>query len=286
MFELEMTIAKLSPVTIKYRLEVVQRLQKWLTERGVPGLLDATEDDLRDYQALFAHLAPATVDIYSRHVKAFYDWAEKRELLPAANPAGGLIMPKLTKGRPHPTTPDDMRIIFSCTTGPLRTAYVLAAFAGLRCGEICRLHRRDIDMSTPAPSALIKGKGGKERIVPLVAPVVAELLEQGSARGWVISRDDGRPYEPKRLSIESTTHLHGLGLQTTLHSLRHAFGTHAARVTKDPLFVRDLMGHASVSTTEIYMKSDMDRAQERLEGLASQAERLLGGRRLFAVGNG
>lgn len=65
--------------------------------------------------------------------------------------------------------------------------------------------------------------------------------------------------------------------------VRHYFATYAARITKDPLFVRDLLGHASVATTEIYMASDMEGAHARLAGLTAQAERVLGGRQLYAV---
>jgi integrase/recombinase XerC len=281
-FELEMRIAKLSPVTIDHRLAAVCRLRDWLPTQD-SSLLDATPDDLRAYQARFVHLAPATIDIYSRHIKAFYDWAETRGFLDGPNPASGLIMPRLTRGRPHPTTIDDLRVVFACTTGPLRTAYVLAAFAGLRRGEICRLHRRDIDLAG-TPTALIHGKGGKERVVPLLPPVVGEIQEAGLARGWVIHRGDGRPYDPERLSIESTTHLHGLGLQTTLHSMRHTFATHAARVTKDPLFVRDLMGHESVATTEIYMDSDLEGAHEKLAGYSAAINEVLGRPALRVVG--
>lgn len=272
MFTMEMRIAKYSPVTIKDRLDVIGRLAEHL---GKP-LLDATGDDLRAYQGRFAHLSPSTVNIYSRHIKAFFDWAAKRGLI-TSNPADDLIIASVPRGRPHPTTVDELSIIFACTRGPLRMAYTLAAFAGLRRGEICQLHRRDVDLNGVAASALVHGKGGKERIVPLLQPVVAEMHESGLGRGWIVHRE-GRPYVPHDLSIESTRHLHGLGLQTTLHSMRHTFATDAARMTKDPLFVRDLLGHSSVATTEIYMDSDMSEAHERLARLSARAERFLDGR--------
>lgn len=270
-YRTEMQIAKYSPVTIDDRLSLLRRLAEHI---GKP-LLDATEDDLRDFQAQFAHLAPTSVNIYSRHMKAFYAWAARRRLIDRS-PAEDLIIPKVPKGRPHPTTADELRIIFACTRGVLRLVYVLAAFAGLRRGEICRLQRRDLDLSQSLATALVHGKGGKERIVPLLAPVVAELFDFGLPRtGWVVLKD-GRPYSPAKLSVDSHTHLHRLGLATTLHSMRGTFATNAARATRDPLFVRDLLGHASVATTEIYMASDMDGAHERLAAVSALAESYLG----------
>jgi ParB-like chromosome segregation protein Spo0J len=95
-FELHMRTAKLSPDTIRKRIEVIRRLEAFLlsvehvvltvstdktgstasTTEQV-ALLAATPDDLASFQGTFAHLAPASVDIYSRHVRAFYAWAVK-----------------------------------------------------------------------------------------------------------------------------------------------------------------------------------------------------------------
>lgn len=266
----DMQIAKNSPITIKARMDVLRRLAGHLDK----PLLDATGDDLRRFQAEFAHLAPASVNIYSRHVKAFYDWATRRRLV-AYNPCEEMTIPRVPKGRPHPTTVDELRIVFACTTGVLRLVYTLAAFVGLRRGEICRLQRHDLELASGSPTALVHGKGGKERVVPLLAPVVAELYEYGLPRaGWVVKRD-GRPYAPEQLSIDSHNHLRSLRLSTTLHSMRGTFATAAAQATHDPLFVRDLLGHESVATTEIYMASTMADAHARLASLAEVAEGFL-----------
>lgn len=281
-FEIEMKIAKRSATTIQDRLRVITRFAEQLQK----PLLEATTGDLIAHQARFAHLAPATVNIYSRHIKAFYDWAYRRELI-ARNPADSMVIANVPRGRPHPTSADDLRTIFACTRGPLRTAYTLAAFAGLRRGEICRLHRRDVELTADGRgTALVHGKGGHERLAPLLIPVVAELNDQGAfGRGYVLTGRAGAPYDPERLSVESTVHLQGIGMATTLHSMRHTFATTVARATKDPLFVRDLLGHRSVATTEIYMGSDMDGAHDRLAAVSDQVEGMLTPRRLRVVGS-
>lgn len=270
-FVVDMRLANLSPKTIGARMDVLQRLSAHL---GSP-LLAVTGDQLRAYQARFASLAPASINIYTRHMKAFYAWAVQRGHL-EVDPAAELIVPKVRRGRPHPTTPEDVRRIFSCTHGTLRLAYALAAFAGTRCAEICALQRQDVVLHPGEPTALIHGKGDQWRTIPLVPAVVDELRAYGLPRAGYVLSHLGRPLEPHRLSNMSTHYLQRLGIPTTLHSLRHYFLTNAARLTHDPLFVRDLAGHQSVTSTEIYIDTDMNDAHRRLAGVASLAEDLLG----------
>lgn len=172
-------------------------------------------------------------------------------------------------------------MILACTTGGLRRAYILAAFAGLRCGEITRLQSHDLDTAPPA-TALIHGKGRKDRTVPLI-PAVVDELAGWHPRGWVVTLESGRPYTPNRLSVDSTKHLHDLGVATTLHSMRATFATLAFHATRDPLFVRDLLGHSSVATTEVYTQSSLADAHQRLAGLSDQAASMLRPRRLKAI---
>jgi integrase len=279
-FARDMTIAQLSPVTIQKRLELLDRLSRHLA--GI-ALIDATAADLRDFQGTFAHLAPSSVDIYTRHVRAFYYWAYARRLI-SDNVAEGLIMPRVRRGLPHPATRDSLRTVFACATGTLRMVYVLAAFAGLRRGEICRLKRTDLSLVGARATALILGKGRRERKVPLLGPVVDELSFYGLPRtGWVI-RHNGKPYNPERLSVDSHNFLAGIGVETTLHSMRHSFATDVGRATKDPMFVRDILGHDSVATTEIYMDTDLEGAHEKLAGYSAAINEVLGRPALRVVG--
>lgn len=285
-FMRDMRTRKLSVYTIDKRVELVERLRAYLKQRTPPlALLDADVNALRDFQSTFAHRAPATIDIYTRHAQAFYRWAAQRDII-GADPAAGLIRPRVPKGRPHPIRLGDVEILFACTTGVLRIVFALAVFAGLRRGEICRLQRRDIDIDGRVGTALIHGKGGKERIVPLIEPVVAELRRHGLPRHGYVVLDRGRPYDPETLTVHCYRHLQGLGLETTLHSGRHTFGTQTGRKTKDPMLVRMLMGHESLDTTLIYMEADMSDAHERLSSFSDLAGDVLGrsGRRLRVAG--
>lgn len=274
-FITSMRIQKLSDATIQKRIELIHRLREFL---GETPLLEASTDDLLRFQASYSHLSPASCHIYTRHVTAFYRWARAVKLI-SEDPAADLELPQLHKTQPHPTRLEDLRMIFACATGRIRTAYMLATFAGLRSGEICRLRSTDINIDDE-PTALIHGKGGKERIVPLLAPVLQEIQYK---RGWIITREDGRPVEPLWLSGESTRFLRNLGIPTTLHSMRAAFATHAVRITHDPLLIRDLLGHESVATTEIYMQTSLHGAHDKLAEMSEMATGLLRPRHLVSV---
>lgn len=281
-FQRDMRVAKLSPVTIHDRIAVIERLRRFLN--GKP-LLDADHCDLHRFQQAFGHLAPASVDIYTRHVQAFFRWAHGRDII-GADPAKGLIKPRLPKGRPHPMTIGELELILSVASPVLRLVFVLAAFAGLRRGEICALQRRDLELDARHPVALIHGKGNRERIVPLLLPVVAELQRFGLARAGYVVLKHGRAYPPGQLSVDVYQFLRGIGVESSLHSARHFFCTHAARMTRDPMFIRDLAGHQSVQTTEIYMESDMSDAHRRLGEFAAAANRMLSGQPQLHVVSG
>jgi integrase len=278
-FELHMRTAKMSPETIKKRLEILRRLEAVLEydDYSPKPLIEATPDDLAAFQGTFADLAPASMDIYTRHVMAFYAWAVKFGHI-ETDPCSRLVSVRVRKGLPHPTSASDVRLIFACTRRPLRTAYVLAAYGGLRCGEVCRLRWEELNLAGAVPSAFVHGKGGKERVVPLLPAVVDELQQIGPApKGYVLLTASGRPYQPSRLSVASSKHLRELHVASTLHSLRHYYATAAYQATRDILLVRDLIGHESVGTTQIYTRSSLDGAHARLDALAHDASGMLGG---------
>lgn len=273
-----MRVQKLSENTITGRIELLLRLRNAIP---VETLFEATPSMLANFQNRFAHLSPNSVAIYTSHIKTFFAWALAQGHI-SEDPAVGLPTPRLGKGKPHPTRQEDLTTILSCARGYLRTAYVLAAFAGLRCAEICSLQGRDITREGDGlPIAIVHGKGNKERYVPILAPVMAEI---GYGRGWAITNRDGAPLNAKTLSIRSSKFLHELGVPTTLHSMRHFFATNTLRITQDPLLVRDLLGHEDLTTTQIYMESNLNGVHDRMAGVADLADRFIRPTPLRSVG--
>lgn len=268
----------------QHREWALRRVSRYL---GDTPLLEATPEQLAEWHASIRHLKAPTVRVYVTHLQQFYRWALDAELI-SADPSRKLQRPRARRGVPRPIHDSDLETLFAiCSRKDLRLAFGFAAFAGLRCEEIARLRRNDLDLYGAAKVVYVKGKGDKERVVPLIEPLIQEVHRAGeSARrpGNLIHSATGKPYKAANLSLVANRWLHDvLATESNLHSLRHWYGTNVMRVTKDPLLVRDLLGHADLSTTQIYTQSTLATAGEQLEPFARYAERMTGQRALHIV---
>jgi integrase/recombinase XerC len=115
---------------------------------------------------------------------------------------------------------------------------LLAAFEGMRCVEIARLTREDVFEHKDPPIIIAYGKGSKERIIPLHPEVLQALRRLPLPRtGPVFRYDSGAPFTAQRVSQIANTYLHDAGTDSTMHQLRHFFGTHTYRTSLVPLTV-------------------------------------------------
>jgi integrase/recombinase XerC len=185
--------------------------------------------------------------------------------------------PKLPKGLPKPLTASAAKAVTDAElrAGEAREQWVLARDAavlallygcGLRISEALSLKRRDID---GAPDALtVTGKGGKTRMVPLL-PQVAALVAQYVAScpyglpadGALFRGARGGPLSPRIVQLAMQRLRGALGLPDTAtpHALRHSFATHLLAGGGDLRAIQELLGHASLSTTQIYTAVDAER---------------------------
>lgn len=140
-----------------------------------------------------------------------------------------------------------------------RAWMTLAAGAGLRCAEIATLRWRDV-VTDPSPALIVRGKGGKVRVVPASESVRSALRK---VRGdqvlgdkvFVSRRLDGRPghVAPHLVSIRGARALRAAGVDHTMHQLRHTFATQLYSATQDIVLVSELLGHSSILTTQRYV---------------------------------
>ena len=138
---------------------------------------------------------------------------------------------------------------------PWGLAMTLAAWAGLRCCEVCRLDRADI---TEERVHVIRGKGDKGRYVPTHPVVWGAVRDLGP--GPVVRGVRGRPVSPEYLSGRQHQHWLSLGLgDVHLHRGRHWFGTSLCDRGVGIEVVCGLMGHASVATTQGYIRVSVGR---------------------------
>lgn len=154
-----------------------------------------------------------------------------------------------------------------------RDAAVMALLygSGLRISEALGLKRRDV----PAPGAgdvlIVNGKGNKTRMVPVLQNVLALIQDYASmcphplpAEGPVFVGARGGPLSPRiiQLTMERLRGALGLPDSATPHALRHSFATHLLTRGGDLRAIQELLGHASLSTTQIYTGIDSERLFE------------------------
>ena len=134
-----------------------------------------------------------------------------------------------------------------------RTVYLML-YAGLRLSETAALRWRDVDMDL-AELMVIDGKDGKDRVVPLHSALVEELrkVRNPNPSLAVVGGRDGEPLTHKSLAHIYERWLPGLGIQITAHRLRHSFATEMLRHGADIRAIQELMGHASLETTQRYL---------------------------------
>lgn len=271
-----MRLRGLADTTMRERAYAVRRLARHL-DVEVGELMAVTEDDLDCWQYDIAHLTARYRSSWLAHVSRFYAWAHTERLV-RANPAVVLLPPKLPRLVPHPIGEADLHMAVACAPTRVRPMLVLAAYAGLRAGEIARLQRQHV-MDTDDPAVvLVEGKGGRERIVPLSSLVLTELRLAGMpSRGYVLSRRDGKAggLEPHMVSKLCNDYLHGLGINETLHSLRHRMGTVLYRSTRDLRLVQEVLGHSSPAVTAGYAAHSPTAAVAAVEAICQPAPSLV-----------
>jgi integrase/recombinase XerD len=229
---------------------VLKRLASFLDQ---DSLLGAELSDLRSFidRGEFSTEYQAAE---TTHLIGFYRWAHI-EGHRDSDPTIRLERPSRKKGRPRPM-PDEHVARALGATGPERTWFHLGAFAGLRASETAALRGEDYGRGT---IEVRDGKGGKRRVVPvpgILAVELAHLPRMGVwfPHGW----DASRPIAGGQLSRWANLWLHENEIPETFHQLRHWYATQLRREGVPLEVIRDLLGHASVATTEIYTKVDDD----------------------------
>jgi len=194
------------------------------------------------------------------------------------NPARRLPLPKVSKNLPVVLSPEQVQQLLAAAQTPDRRLLVLLLLStGLRRSEAAAITLDQVDLEHR--QLRVRGKGNKERLVPLTAEVVEAIQQHLASREptackhLFISRVTGEPltgggvYKVIRPSLKRAG-LDGQGI--TPHKLRHTFATHLVRNGVDVRTVQELLGHSDLGTTAKYLHSDGQAKQAavaRLNGL-------------------
>jgi len=278
---------RVSPYTLRNYSQAVLEFLHWAeaAERwGRGGPAGVGVRDLRDYLIESQRrLARRTVHNHFSALRAFFRFWMRQGVL-KVNPAAGLVLPKLSRPLPRFMTEGQvdqllampMRLLANggidgVTAWRDRLAMELLYGAGFRVSELCTLTYGCIDLADGAAVARVLGKGEKTRLCPLGRVATAVLVEwkERHARNKglgdpVLAREDGRALSPREVQrmLKRYLALAGLPMDLTPHKIRHSFATHLLDRGADLRLVQDLLGHASLATTQVYTHVTVARLKE------------------------
>ncbi|KPK60870.1 MAG: recombinase XerC [Gammaproteobacteria bacterium SG8_31] len=250
----------------------------------------------RDIEALCRFLEREDLsgweDIDSYHIRAFASWCHRRGLAPRSiqrrmsalrglfrfllreglvdsNPAADVPSPKMPKRLPKTLDVDQIaRLLEINGNGPLalRDRAIMELFysSGLRLAELVGLKVTDLDLVDG--TVTVVGKGNKTRILPVGGKAREAITAWLRARAEMAGHDlealflsrRGRPLSPRAVQTRLREWSRRIGMATGVnpHLLRHSFATHLLESSGDLRSVQELLGHADISTTQIYTHLD------------------------------
>jgi integrase/recombinase XerC len=245
---------------------------------SVQGLAEVTAGEVR---AWLAHLrsgdhplSPRSLSQSLSAIRTFHRFLDRR--LDAPNAAIALVRgPKVKAGAPRPVSEDQARgLIAEPALDPDREDWeaardqavlTLLYGCGLRISEALSLKRSDAPLGD---QLRILGKGSKTRIVPVLPAVAAAVEVYLAELPFGLAPDEplfrarrGGPLSPRHVQATVQTLRSRLGLppSATPHALRHSFATHLLGAGADLRAIQELLGHASLSTTQRYTQVDAER---------------------------
>lgn len=271
-----------SPATVRAYGIDLRELERFLAaQAGTAGALlepaAVTPEQVRAYLASrHADCSPSTLARKLAAIRSFFRWAVRRKLVPAS-PAALLRSPKLPRRLPRFLDEEDAAALMvqPAPDSPAglrdRALLELAYGAGLRAGELASLELDSVEL--PQGMVRVLGKGRKERIVPCGKAAVQavrsyllrrhELRAEGTAqhpRALFLNQRGGRL---STRSIRALVKRHaleaGILRDVSPHALRHSFATHMLDHGADLRGIQELLGHASLSTTQRYTHVGLER---------------------------
>ena len=239
-----------------------------------------TGDDFRDY--LFAIMKRGQARSYVRlqfsALRTFYQFLAARKGL-RHNPVREVQLPKIEKKLPLVLTRQQVEELLTAPTRstknraapvwmPLRDVAIMELFysSGLRLSELAALDVADVDLYTE--SVRVFGKGRKERVCPVGLPALEAISRYRAAAnvhsGPLFINKSRRRISPRSIWLILKRYLRHTSIPISIspHKLRHSFATHMLDRGADLRSVQALLGHASLSTTQIYTHVTVERLKK------------------------
>jgi len=261
-----------SPHTIRAYRKDIQDFMNWFEQP--PHRAEPLDVRLYITSLMKQGLSKRSVSRRLSALRSFFDFL-LREGVVGENPARYARRPRLGQTLPQVLSVEEVKHLLEAPqqlkkpfwrrdSAILETLYS----CGLRAAEILSLRLQDVDLN--AGFVRVRGKGGKERIVPLGSHAISAIRRYLSSEESKIRKTDilfvnryGNPLSDRYLRRMVADYAQiALGRAVHPHTLRHSFATHLLDAGMDLRFVQELLGHAKVTTTQIYTHVSLTRLKE------------------------
>jgi len=257
-------------------------------------ILDVQTETMRAYLAYLygRKLKKVSINRKVSSVRAFYKYL-LREGMIKNNPAQGVQTPKMEKYMPTFLSVDEAFELLDASkdnnsASGLRDLAMLELFysSGLRLAELAGLDTEDLNFN--AALVKLRGKGKKERIVPVGAPALNAIRRYLSATenvrkenyadllsGALFLNVRGKRITSRSIAriVDAATVRSGIGRKISPHALRHSFATHLLNAGADLRSIQEMLGHESLSTTQKYTAVNINRLMEVYDQAHPRAKR-------------
>ncbi len=274
----------LSKNTVSAYTSDIRFFIEYLKEENIENFSDVTRNDILFFleDSSDKGIEPASLARRLVSIKVFFKYLFQEKLI-KADITDVMTSPKLWRLLPDFLTPDEvdslLEVYSSRVRDPLtirnRTILELMYSCGLRVSETVNLKLTDLKFDDGI--IRVTGKGNKERIVPLGLPaerLLKKYLEKfrpkllkGEDESIVFLSNNGRILTRERVwgIIKEATKLAGIHKNIHPHTLRHSFASHLLANGADLRVIQEMLGHADISTTQIYTHIDQDRLKNVLK---------------------
>jgi integrase/recombinase XerC len=286
-----------SPHTLAAYAHELAEFGAWCDAQGIAdaGVIEPAQVRLYAARSHAGGLAPRSVQRRLSALRSFYRFLE-REGLVARNPVVEVRAPKAGKRLPQTIDVDQMgRLLTPAAQGPagaarkaapheaLRDLAIMELFysSGLRLAELVGLDLHDLDLRDRTVRVL--GKGSKARIVPVGSKAVTAVKQWLVARAGLAPEGElamflgrnGRRLGARQVQRLVARHARERGLPQHVHPhlFRHSFATHLLESSRDLRAVQELLGHASISTTQVYTHLDFQHLARTYDSSHPRARR-------------
>ena len=285
-----------SPATADSYGRDLERFAAYLAEKKITDFGQVDKAVMFDYVTLLrsgkitrGKISDSSFSRMLSTLRSFYHYLIRYKGV-KVNPTRGLRAPKLNRTIPEFLTFDQMMTLFDSfdlnDPAALRNRAILETMyaCGLRVSEVCSLTLAELDLNERILT--VTGKGDKQRIVPFykrLRTLLTRYLRDSRAlylkeeHGFVFVSQRGAPITPRAVQLILAQAGQDAGLNQPLHphSLRHSFATHLLDNGVDLRTVQELLGHSSLSTTQIYTHVTVDRLKQSVDAAHPHSKSVL-----------